>query len=174
MVYGIVIPTLPTMYKAHKAYLSERCKGISSENVAKHMVLTYLHFFGPWRFPIDVMSFFPGMRMGTSGSFFWGWLPGLRPFFVMGKDIDGVFFLPIFSWKTVHEFWVPDGPGFPGDSCTWHALVKPIRSMYGIFSYIFPRRVPHVGKYSMHGAYPRCSMYGIFTNRGPIKSPKCR
>ena len=32
---------VPTIYKA---YFSGLCKGISPQNMAKHMVLTYLHF----------------------------------------------------------------------------------------------------------------------------------
>ena len=30
---------------------------------------------------------------------------------------------------------------------------KPIRSMYGVFTYIYHRNQPNVGKYTIHGSY---------------------
>ena len=41
---------VPTIYKA---YFSGLCKGISPQNMAKHMVLTYLHF-GILKFPLTI------------------------------------------------------------------------------------------------------------------------
>ena len=34
----------PKLYRPHKAYVSGLCKQISPQNMAKNMVLTYLHF----------------------------------------------------------------------------------------------------------------------------------
>ena len=37
-------PKLEVPTNIYKAYVSGLCKGISPQNMAKHMVLTYLHF----------------------------------------------------------------------------------------------------------------------------------
>ena len=44
---------VPTIYKT---YFSRLCKGISPQNMARNMVLTYLHLLDP-EIPIDVLSY---------------------------------------------------------------------------------------------------------------------
>ena len=46
----------------------------------------------------------------------------------------------------------------------------PICSMYGIFTYIYPKNDPNVGKYSIHGAYGHGEFPWGFSMR-PSPSP---
>ena len=41
--------------------------------------------------------------------------------------------------------------GWDGHGFLWH--VYPIGSMYGIFTNIYPKNHPNVGKYSINGSY---------------------
>ena len=61
---------VPTIYKA---YVLGLCKGISPQNMAKHMVLTYLHF-RILEFPLNLVRWFPtntSIYMGFSIAGVW-------------------------------------------------------------------------------------------------------
>ena len=39
----------------------------------------------------------------------------------------------------------------------WNPKLHPIGSMYGIFTYIYHKNQPNVGKYTIHGSYGYCN-----------------
>ena len=77
---------VPTIYKA---YFSGLCKGIYTQNMAKHMVLTYLHRLDPEDLPLNQGSVWLGFKKFRVGM---PWCLVLRcPCLVLSMTLLAVF-----------------------------------------------------------------------------------
>ena len=95
------------------------------------------------------------------------------------QDIPPCRFWSVQQFNTVKHGWTHSWAGLAGSSSQKLSVLrsiavidiyrchsKPICSMYGIFTYIYPKNHPNVGKYSIHGASGKVSWYFLVGNPG--------
>ena len=69
---------------------------------------------------------------------------------------------PYKSTKNVRKYASPMDVGWVlGFAAENNDFMRPIGSMYGIFTYIYHKNLPNVGIYTIHGSYGRCVFFCV-------------
>ena len=93
-----------------------------------------------WGCHSPILTFDPNFLGHPSGYF---WTPKLKLW-----DGQKSYWL-----ATSESLWLATSESFPRVFSAPYVEVSPIPSMYGIFTYIYQKNQPNVGKYTIHGRY---------------------